>query len=203
MKLFYSPGACSMASRIALHEIGQPAEYVKTDLGAKRTESGDDYLAINPLGYVPALRLDNGEVLTENAAILPYIANLKPGALAPRGDAMVEARLHETLGFLGSELHKAFSPFFGPIEGEARDKALAKLNSRIDHVERFLGDGRDYLLGGQFSVADAYAFVILNWAGGIGISLDRWPRVEAFVRRVAARPAVRRAMAEEGLLELA
>jgi glutathione S-transferase len=203
MKLFYSPGACSMASHIALNEIDQPVEFVKTDLRAKRTEGGDDYLTINPLGYVPTLQLDDGQVLTENAAILPYIANLKPGALGPHGDALGEARLHEALGFLGSELHKAFSPFFGPIEGEAREKAQARLDSRIDHVERLLGDGRDYLLGEQFTVADAYAFVILNWANGIGISLGRWPKVDAFVKRVAERPAVRQAMADEGLLEIA
>lgn len=203
MKLYYAPGACSMASHIALNEIDHPAEFVKTDLRAKRTEAGDDYLTINPLGYVPALQLDNGEVLTENSAILPYIASLKPGTLAPHGDVLAGARIHEALGFLGSELHKAFGPFFGPIDGEARDKAQARLDSRIDHVERLLDDGRDHLLGGQFTVADAYAFVILNWAGGIGVSLGRWPRVDAFVRRVAARPAVRRAMAEEGLLELA
>ncbi len=203
MKLFYAPGACSMASHISLHEIGQPAEFVKTDIRAKRTEAGDDYFNINPLGYVPALQLDNGEVLTENAAILPFIASLKPGALAPVGDRLGEARVHEALGFLSSELHKAFGPFFGPLEGEAREKAQAKLNSRIDHVEGLLRDGRDYLLGDQFTVADAYAFVILNWANGIELSLDRWPRVDAFVKRVAARPAVRRAMADEGLLELA
>lgn len=202
MKLYYSPGACSMASHIALYEIGYPAEFVKTDLRAKRTEAGEDYLTINPLGYVPTLQLDSGELLTENAAILPYIATLKLGALAPHGDALGEARVDEALGFLGSELHKAFSPFFGPLEGVARETALAKLNSRIDHVERLLGDGRDYLLGEQFSIADAYAFVILNWANGIDVPLDGWPRVNAFVKRVAARSAIRRAMADEGVLEL-
>lgn len=121
----------------------------------------------------------------------------------PHGDALAEARVHEALGFLGTELHKAFSPFFGPLEGEAREAALTKLNSRISHVEYRLGDGREYLLGERFSIADAYAFVILNWANGIGVALDEWPNVSSFVRRVAARPAVRQAMADEGLLELA
>lgn len=203
MKLYYSPGACSMASHIALNEIGQPAEFVKTDLRSKQTEAGDDYLTINPLGYVPALQLDNGEVLTENGAVLPYIASLKPGALAPHGDALAEARLHEALGFLGSELHKAYSPFFGTLDGAAREAALTKLGSRLDHVERLLGDGRDYLFGDRFSVADAYAFVILNWSNGVGVLLDDWPKVKAFVQRVASRPAARQAMAEEGLLEVA
>lgn len=202
MKLFYSPGACSMASHIALLEIDQPAEFVKTDLRAKRTADGQDFRSINPLGYVPALQLDDGEILTENGAILPFIASLKPGTLAPYGDSLGEARLHQALGFLSSELHKAFSPFFGPLEGEAREAALAKLNSRIEHVERLLAHGQDHLLGDRFTVADAYAFVILNWANGIGVSLARWPKVDAFVQRVAARPSVRRAMADEGLLEL-
>lgn len=203
MKLYYSPGACSMASHISLYEIDQPAEFVKIDLRAKQTEDGRDYREVNPLGYVPALQFESGEILTENGAILPYIASLKPGALAPHGDRIGEARLHEALGFLSSELHKSFSPFFGPLEGEVRDRALDKLRSRIDHVEQRLGDGRDHLLGGGFTVADAYAFVILNWANGIGVSLDRWPNVKAFTKRVAARPAVRRAMADEGLLEVA
>ena len=177
---------------------------MKTDLRAKQTEDGCDFREVNPLGYVPALQLDNGEVLTENGAILPYIAGLKPGALGPKhDDRLGDARLNEALGFLGSELHKSFSPFFGPLEGEARDKALDKLKSRIGEVERRLGDGRDYLLGGGFTVADAYAFVILNWANGIGLSLDAWPHTKAFVERVASRPAVRQAMADEGLLEVA
>lgn len=203
MKLYYSPGACSMASHIALHEIDRTAEFVKTDLRAKQTADGRDYREINPLGYVPALELDSGEILTENSAILPYIAGLKPGALAPEGDALAQARLHEIIGFLSSELHKSFSPFFASPEGEAREAALKKLKSRIDHVEYLLGDGRDYLFGDRFSVADAYAFVILSWAKGFDISLDEWPNTAAFMRRAAARPAVTRAMADEGLLEAA
>lgn len=203
MKLYYAPGTCSMASHISIYEIGQPAEFVKTDIRTRRTEDGRDYREINPLGYVPALELGSGEVLTENSAILPYIASLKPGALSPEGGALAEARLNEALGFLGSELHKAYSPFFGPLEGEAREAALKKLRSRIDHVESLLSDGRDYLFGDKFTVADAYAFVILNWSNGIGLSLDDWPNVKAFTERVASRPAARQAMADEGLLEVA
>ena len=203
MKLYYSPGACSLASHISLIELDQPYELVKTDIRAKRTEDGRDYREINRMGYVPALELDDGAILTENTAILPYIASLKPGVLAPTGDALTEARLHEVLGFLGSELHKAYGPFFGGAEGAARDAALDRLKSRIAHVEYLLGDGRDYLFGDRFSVADAYAFVILGWASHFGIPLDEWPNVKAFVDRVAQRPAVRQALAEEGLLEKA
>jgi glutathione S-transferase len=203
MKLFYSPGACSLASHISLIEIGVPYDLVKTDIRAKRTEDGRDYREINRMGYVPALELDDGSILTENGAILPYIASLKPGVLAPTGDALTEARLHEVLGFIGTELHKAFGPFFGGAEGAARDAALDRLKARIAHIEYLLGDGRDYLFGDKFSVADAYAFVVLGWTKHFGISLDEWPNVKAFVDRVAARPAVRQAMAEEGLLEKA
>ena len=203
MKLFYSPGACSLASHISLIEIGVPYELVKTDIRAKRTEDGRDYREINRMGYVPALELDDGSILTENGAILPYIASLKPGVLAPTGDALTEARLHEVLGFIGTELHKAFGSFFGGAEGAARDAALDRLKARIAHIDYLLGDGRDYLFGDRFSVADAYAFVVLGWTKHFGISLDEWPNVKAFVDRVAARPAVRQAMAEEGLLEKA
>ena len=195
MKLYYSPGACSMASHISLIEIDQPYELVKTDIRAKRTEDGRDFREINPMGYVPALELDGGEILTENTAILPFIASLRPGVLAPTGDALTEARLNEVLGFLGSELHKAFGPFFGGAEGDARDAAIDRLKSRIAHIEYLLGDGRDYLFGDRFSVADAYAFVVLGWTSRFDIPLDEWPNVKAFVERVAARPAVRQAMA--------
>lgn len=203
MKLYYSPGACSLASHISLIEVGQPIDLVKTDIRAKRTEDGRDYREINRLGYVPALELDNGAILTENAAILPYIASLKPGAIEPQGDALMDARLHEMLGFLGSELHKAYGPLFGGAEGAARDTAVDRLKSRIAHVEYLLGDGRDHLFGERFSVADAYAFVVLGWAGKFDIPLDDWPSVKAFVERVGQRPSVRQAMAQEGLLQAA
>ena len=203
MKLYYSPGACSLASHISLIELEQPVELVKTDIRAKRTEDGRDYREVNRMGYVPALELDDGSILTENAAILPYIASLKPGVLAPTEDALGEARVHEALGFIGSELHKAFGPFFGGAEGAARDAATDRLKSRIAHIDYLLGDGRDYLFGDKFSVADAYAFVVLGWTKHFGIPIDEWPNVKAFVDRVGQRPAVRQAMAEEGLVEKA
>ncbi len=203
MKLYYAPGACSMASRISLYEIGQDAEFVPTDIRAKRTEDGRDFRKINPLGYVPALEIDGGEILTENGAILPYIAGLKPGVLAPAGDALGEARLNEALGFLSSELHKAFGPFFANPQGEARDAAMSKLNSRLDFVEQHLGDGRDYWLGGEFGVADAYAFVVLSWADHFGISYDDRPNIARYLERIGGRETVQRALQDEGLLQAA
>jgi len=202
MKLYYAPGACSMASRISLYEIGQDADFVRTDIRAKTTEDGRDFREINPLGYVPALELDGGEILTENGAILPYIASLKPGALAPQGDVLAEARLHEALGFLSSELHKAFGPFFANPQGDAREAALTRLRSRLDYVEQHLAD-RDYWLGDQFSVADSYAFVILSWADHFGIRYDDRPNIRRYLEAVGSRESVRRALADEGLLQAA
>nr|WP_294168614.1 glutathione S-transferase C-terminal domain-containing protein [uncultured Sphingomonas sp.] len=201
MKLYYAPGACSMASRISLYEIDQPAEFVRTDIRAKRTEDGRDFRELNPLGYVPALELDGGEVLTENGAILPYIASLRPGALAPESDRLAEARLHEALGFLGSELHKAFGPFFGNPQGEAREGAMSKLRSRLDYVEQHLGDAREHWLGEGFTVADAYAFVILRWADQFGISYGDRPNIARYLERVGRRETVQRALQDEELLQ--
>ena len=201
MKLYYAPGACSMASRISLYEIGQDAQFVRTDIRAKRTEDGRDFRELNPLGYVPVLELDGGEILTENDAILPYIASLKPGALAPEGDALAKARLHQALGFLSSELHKAFGPFFGNPQGEARDAAMQKLQSRLDFVEQHLGDGREYWLGDQFTVADAYAFVVLGWADHFGISYSDRPNIQRYLERIGRRDSVQRALQDEGLLQ--
>lgn len=201
MKLYYAPGACSMASRISLYEIGQDAQFVRTDIRAKRTEDGRDFRELNPLGYVPVLELDGGELLTENDAILPYIASLAPGRLAPEGDALTQARLHQALGFLSSELHKAFGPFFGNPQGEARTAALDKLNSRLEFVEQHLSDGRDYWLGDQFTVADAYAFVVLSWADHFGISYADRPNIGRYLQRIGGRETVQRALKDEGLLQ--
>jgi len=201
MKLYYAPGACSMASRISLYEIGKDAEFVRTDIRAKRTEDGRDFREVSPLGYVPALELEGGEILTENTAILPYIASLSPGQLAPTGGGLREARLHEALGFLGGELHKAFGPFFANPQGEARDAAMQKLQSRLDYVEQRLSDGREYWLGGEFSVADAYAFVVLSWADHFGISYSDRPNIQRYLERIGRRESVQRALQDEGLLQ--
>ncbi len=197
MKLYYMPGACSMASHIIANETGQAVDLVKVDGASKRTADGRDFLDINPNGYVPALELDDGTVLTENIALLDFLAS---GDLATPSDKIERAKLLGLLSFLTSELHKAFSPFFAPAK--PTDPAVTeKLDKRISHVEQLLSDGRAYLTGDRFSVADAYAFVILNWSGAIGHSLDRYPNIMAFQKLIGARPAVQKALLEEGLVK--
>jgi len=201
MKLYYLPGACSLASHIALREAGAAFDLERLDKASKKTESGADYLAINPKGYVPALALDDGEVLTEGVAILQYIADENPKtALAPAAGSRERVRLQEHLNYVSSELHKAFSPLFNPKSSEA-DKADAKTKvaEKLNLVEKLLSDGRSYLVGDGFTVADAYLFVVVNWAFPSGIGLDSWPHVAAFHQRVAAREAVQAALKAEGL----
>lgn len=203
MKLYYKPGACSLASHIVLNEIGADFEIEKVDTAAGRTETGADFAAINPNGYVPVLDLDDGERLTEGAAILQHLADRAPGTgLTPKAGTIDRARVIEHLNFTASELHKAFAPFFGAVkpEGAARAAAEEKLVRRMDHLERQLADGRAYLVGGRFTVADAYAFVVASWANPVGVGLDRWPNVAKYVERIAARPAVVKAMTAEGLI---
>jgi glutathione S-transferase len=202
MKLYYKPGACSLSSRIVLTELDLPFEAVKVDTAAGLTETGEDFRTVNPRGYVPALRIDSDTVLTENAAILQYLADTRPEALlAPAAGSIERVRLQEWLSFISSELHVAFGPFFsGRADGDARQPALARLERRIGDVEQALGDGRDHLLGDRFSVADAYLFVVLNWTRFIGVDLKPWPQVAAFMDRVGQRPAVRSALIAEGLL---
>jgi len=204
MKLHYKPGACSMASHIILNELGTSFELDKTDTDAGKTEAGEDFRKISPNGYVPALVTDDGEIITENPAVLQYLADQSPDAgLAPPNGTLERTRLQETLNFVSSELHKSFGPFFSgtELEGDARQKAEAGVGRRTAHIERSLADGRAFLLGDTFTVADAYAFVVLNWAGFVGVSLDAWPKTQAYVARVAARPASIKAMVAEGLIE--
>ena len=203
MKLYFKPGACSLASHIVLRETGAEFELEQVDTAAQKTASGEDFSAINPKGYVPALRLDDGEILTEGAAVLQFLADRAPEAgLAPAAGTIERARLQEHLNFVASELHQAFGPFFGgQLSDEARRAAEAKVARRMDHFETLLADGRPFLLGETFTVADAYLFVVASWANFTGIGLDTWPRVAAFVERVAARPKVREAMVAEGLIE--
>jgi len=202
MKLYYLPGACSLASHIALREVGASFELDRLDNASKKTAAGDDFLAINPKGYVPALKLDGGEVLTEGAAILQYIADQNPKAgLAPGNGTLARTRLQEYLNFVATELHKSFSGLFNPntsdIEKEAAKKKVAL---RLDLVEKWLADGRSFLLGDTFSVADAYLFTVANWTGPTGIGLDRWPHVAAYQQRIAARASVQAALVAEGLV---
>lgn len=204
MKLHYKPGACSMASHITLNEIGAPFDLDKTDTEAGKTEADDDFRKISPNGYVPALVTESGDVITENPAVLQYLADQAPQAgLAPPNGTLERTRLQEVLNFVSSELHKAFSPFFSgtDLDPEARKKVEADIAHRIDHIELSLADDRAYLLGETFSVADAYAFVVLNWTNFVGIDLATWPKTQAYVARVAARPAVVKAMVTEGLIK--
>ena len=202
MKLYYAPGACSLSPHISLREAGVAFDLERVDTRTRTTASGADYLAVNPKGYVPALQLDGGEVLTEGAAVVQFIADRHPASgLAPANGTLERARLQEHLNFIASELHKAFTPLFDPSAPEAAKQAApAAIARRLDHVERLLADGRSWLLGERFSVADAYLFTVANWTGPTGIGLDRWPKLAAFVARVAARPAVQAAMRAEGLL---
>lgn len=204
MRLHYKPGACSMASHIILNEIGTSFELDKTDTEAGKTEAGEDFRKISPNGYVPVLVTDGGEIITENPAVLQYLADQSPDAgMAPPNGTLERTRLQESLNFVSSELHKSFGPFFSGTElnGDARQKAEAGVGRRAAHIERTLADGRAFLLGATFTVADAYAFVVLNWAGFVGVSLDAFPKTQAYIARIAARPATVKAMVAEGLIE--
>lgn len=203
MKLYYKPGACPLASHIALHETGRPFGIEAVDTTAGRTESGADYQAINPKGYVPALQLEDGSVLTEGAAVLQYIADNTPEAgLAPKAGSLARARMQEQLNWIGTELHKAFGPLFREGMSEAgKDAARIAVAAKFDFIETQLEDGRDWLIGGAFSVADAYLFAVSNWANFTGIDLTGWPNLAAFVSRCADRPSVKAAMRAEGLIQ--
>lgn len=202
MKLYYKPGACPLASHIILHELGETFEIDEVDTEAGRTKSGLDYQKINPKGYVPALELDSGEVLTEGASILQYIADQHPeSGLTPKAGTVERARLNEYLSYVGAELHKAFSPLFsGTASGDDKKNARANVAKKFNYVDELLSDDRSYLLGDKFSVADAYLFVVSNWANFTEIDLKKWPNVAAFVERVSQRPAAQAAMKAEGLI---
>ena len=202
MKLYYAPGACSLASHIIMREAGIDPVLVKVSTKTHELEDGGDFYTVNPKGYVPALELDNGEILTEGPAIMQFIADVHPEAkLTPPPATLERARLQEQLTFIGTEIHKSFSPLFSPtMPDEAKAAFIAKIAERLDLVEKHLSDGRGYLLGDHFSIADAYLFVVVNWAPAVGIDLARWPSVAALHARVVARPAAQAAMRAEGLL---
>lgn len=200
MKLFYSPGSCSLAPHILIHEGGLSVGVERVLRGTpKKTETGRVYTDINPMGAVPALELDDGAVLTENAVLLQYLAELKPEAnLAPPRGGMEHWRFLETLNFIATELHKGFSQLFAGPPEEWKEKVLERLFNRFDLLQARLGD-KNYLCG-AFSAADAYAFAVLNWSPIFKIDLGRWPKLQAYLERVKARPAVRQAMEKEGLI---
>ena len=204
MKLYYTSGACSLSPHIVALEAGITLPLEKIDGKAKRTENGDDFWQINPKGYVPALRLDDGELLTEGPAIVQYLADLKPeSGLAPANGTLARYRLQEMLGYINSELHKSYSPLFKPDTPEVtRAERKDYLLRRYQLIEDALSK-QPWLLGDHFTAADAYLFTVTNWAKHVDLDLSGLPALLAFQKRVAERPAVQKAMQEEGLIKAA
>lgn len=202
MKLYYSPGACSLSPHIMLHEAGMAFEAVRASTKTHKLDDGSDYLAINPKGYVPLLELDDGQRLSEGPAIVQYIADQVPDKklVAPAG-TMPRYRQIEWLNFISTEVHKGFSPLFNPaMPDEAKKLARDKVLSRLTWVDEQLA-GKDYLMGAAFSAPDAYLFTVANWAKPVGLDISGLGNLGAFMGRVAARPAVQQAMKAEGLLK--
>lgn len=200
IKLYYSPGACSLSPHIVLREAGIPFETEKVNLKTKKTKTGIDYETINPKSYVPALVMNNGELLTEGPAIVQYLADLAPGKnLAPAAGTLERYRLQEWLNYISTEIHKSFGMLFNPAATEEMKSAVkARLGKRLGYAASAL-EGRSYLLGDTFSVADAYLFTMLRWTFSTGIDLSPWPALREYFNRVAVRPAVVAAMKAEGL----
>jgi glutathione S-transferase len=201
MKLYYAPGACSLSPHIVAREAGIDLTLEKVDFATKKTASGADFLTINPKGYVPALQLDNGDVLTEGPAIVQYLADSKPQTdLVPANGTLARYRVQEWLTYINSELHKSFGPLFNPAtSAETRAERIAYLHKRYALIEAALA-GKSYLAGEQFSVADAYLFTVTGWANYVKVDLAAFPNLLAFQQRVAAREGVKAAMAAEGLI---
>jgi len=202
MKLYYLPAACSQASDIALREAGLKFELVKVDRHTKKTADGRDFNEVNPKGYVPALQLDDGQVLTENVAVLQYIADRNPAArLAPPAGTMERYRLMEWLSFISSELHRTFTTLFhAAAPEETKQYARKNLSARLDYLQRALGD-REFLLGDGFTVADAYLFTVLGWGRYVKLDIGQWPQLERYTARIGARPHVIEALKAEGLVK--
>jgi len=200
MKLYYSPGACSLSPHIALREAGLAFEPVLASTKSHKLQDGTDYYGINPLGYVPMLELDDGTRLREGPAILQYIADLAPTKnLAPANGTMPRYRLQEWLTFIGTEIHKSFSPLFNPgMPDEGKNISKTKLRSRYEWLDGQLA-AKEFLMGEHFSVADGYLFTVTNWAKPTGVDLSGLANVNAWHTRIAARPAVQEAMKAEGL----
>ncbi len=202
MKLYYSPGACSMAPHIVLREEGLKFDLEKVDIPNKKTASGGDFWKVNPKGYVPALQLDNGEVLTEVGVICQYLADQKPeSGLAPKLGSMERYRLMEMLNFAASEIHKQIGALFNPkMTPEMKEVQMGVVERRFNALEKLL-DGKQFAMGDKFSAADAYLFTVLSWTRVHKIDLAKWPNIKAYVERVGARPAVQETLKAEGLVK--
>ena len=203
MKLYYSPGACSLSPHIALLEAGLPHDLIKVDLRAKKLENGDDYLTVNPKGQVPALQLESGELVTEGPVIVQMIADRAGKDLAPARDSAERYKLLEWLNFITTEVHKNFGPIFSPVlADDAKAFFKDRVMGKFKYVDSQLA-GRDYLMGKQFTVADGYLFTMLSWSERMKFDLTAMPNLLAYKARVAARPKVQEALNREGLLKAA
>ena len=202
MKLFYSTAACSLSPHIVAREAGIDIELIKVDIKTKKMADGGDYWLVNPKGYVPALQLDNGQLLTEGPVIVQYLADQKPASgLVPAAGTPERYRVQEWLNYITSELHKNFSPMFNPAaSAEMKGAATADLTKRFEYVGKHL-EGKQYLMGDNFSVADAYLFTVSNWGQFVGFDIGQWPALKAHHARVAARPKVQEALKAEGLVK--
>jgi len=202
MKLYFSPGACSMAPHIVAREAGYQFDLEKVDIPNKKTAGGEDFWKINPKGYVPALRLDDGELLTEVGVIIQYLADQKPeSGLAPKAGTMERYHLMEAVNFAATEIHKQIGALFNPkMTSEMKEVQLGVIERRFNALEKAL-EGKQYVMGEKFSVADAYLFTVLNWTGMHKIDLGKWPNIKGFMARVAARPKVQETLKAEGLIK--
>jgi glutathione S-transferase len=202
MKLYYAPGACSMAPHIVLREAGYQFDLDKVDIPNKKTSDGGDYWQINPKGYVPALKLDNGEVLTEVGVICQYLADQKQEAgLAPKGGTMERYHLMEWMNFTATEVHKQLGALFNPkMTPEMKEVQLGYIERRFNALEKMLA-GKQYAMGDKYSVADAYLFTVLNWTNVHKIDIAKWPNIKALMERVRNRPRVQETLKAEGLIK--
>jgi len=197
MKLYYSPNACSLASHIVLRELDLPFELDRVHGGSKKTQDGSDFRQVNPLGYVPVLRLDDGELVTEGVAILQYLGDKKPeSGLVPKAGTMDRVRMQEMLTFISSEVHKSFSPLFGKLSDETKQFYRDRLASRFEFLAKKL-EGKKFLLGDHFTVADAYLFTVMRWGKATNVDISKWPVLQQYFDRVSERPAVKKAIEVE------
>jgi glutathione S-transferase len=202
MKLYFAPGSCSQASHIALYESGLPFETEKLIPSTMKTESGTDFMEINPKGYVPTLKMDDGNILTEGAVILQYIADQNPGSgLAPKAGTLERYRLQEWLNYIATEIHKSYGPLFNKaLPEEAKINGLNVLTKRLSLVETQLSK-TPYLMGDRFTICDAYLFVVLNWSERVGFDLNQFPKIQVYLAQIATRASVLAALRAEGLMQ--